>query len=87
MGKSTEDEIFGKGSIGKKKRSIVGKGAVGTGIKEADQLNLHTDQRSMKEKPENTTVKAMTPDAVGGYFGIMGFLEAEGFPVIARRDI
>ena len=85
--KGREYEIPGKGSIGKEKGSIVGKGPVGTGIEEADQGNLHTDQAAMEEKAENTVIEAMAPDTVGGFFGIMGPLEPEGFPVIEGRDL
>ena len=81
------DEFFGKGSIGKEKGTIISKGPVGTGIEEADQLHFHTDQGSMEEKAENTAVKTMPPDTLGGSTGIMGFLEPEGFPVIEGRDL
>ena len=41
----------------------------------------------MEEKAENTVIEAMAPDTVGGFFGIMGLLEPEGFPVIEGRDL
>ena len=86
IGKGGEDEFPGEGSIGKKKGSIKSKGPVGADIEEADQFDLHTDQRSMEEKPENTAVKTMPPDGTGRYVLIIGLLKPEGFPVIAGRD-
>lgn len=71
------DKIGRKAGKGQKKVSIESKGAVGTGIAEAYDLNMDAKIDTIAQEIEGTRVKEMSPDTLVRMFLIVPELVSE----------